>query len=280
MKTDIGQFAIVPLWLARKVSAQALKTWVALAARANDQSQAWPSIGTICADVGDDKGPASENTIRAHLRELRDAQALGVSPRQREDGSATSNMYTLFFADPAMRAVAPTPATDSGGLPATDNTPPLQKTEGAEELDPSDLDKQPERLNELRAWQDQVDPICWLVYETLLAIPRFAPKAPSQLDSIDRLVCEYLALAPARASLVAEVGTFRVWYTGERCKRKYSDGVACLRNWWAKKAAPWAMAIQRQAGRTAQDETVSVAADVISDREELLRKAKAIRTGA
>ena len=111
LHSDIGQYAIVPLWLVQSdVSATALRVFALLAARyANRVTQeCWPSQQRIADDLG-----LHRNTVKQAISELVDR---GVLTRRHRAGQGlqTSNHYTLRFVEPAhFRRTAGCPPLDT-----------------------------------------------------------------------------------------------------------------------------------------------------------------------
>ena len=100
--TDIGSYALTPLWLidliaARKLSTRALSVFVLLAAKYADRRSgaSWPSRKTLAADLA-----INETTLDDAIAQLRAAGALTVTERYDDAGDRTSNLYTLHFAAP------------------------------------------------------------------------------------------------------------------------------------------------------------------------------------
>lgn len=84
-------FAIVPLGMLGTVSASAVCVYAVLAEAANQHQTSWPSKATI----GDRTG-LSARTVQRCIAELRDAGWIGVSERNRDNGSQTSNTYLVM----------------------------------------------------------------------------------------------------------------------------------------------------------------------------------------
>ena len=72
---------------------------LAIADMANDENQAWPSNAYLMRRTG-----LSERTIRNHMRMLEHLDLLTTEVRKRENGSQTSNLYTLAVDPPAYSA--------------------------------------------------------------------------------------------------------------------------------------------------------------------------------
>lgn len=63
---------------------------MALADRANDSGECWPSIATLAKESG-----FSRSTVRASLNTLKDAGFINWKQRRDESGDLTSNLYIL-----------------------------------------------------------------------------------------------------------------------------------------------------------------------------------------
>lgn len=61
-----------------------------LGSYANEANECWPSVKRLSADCC-----CSERTVQRHLKSLEEKKLLGVSARKRENGSLSSNLYTL-----------------------------------------------------------------------------------------------------------------------------------------------------------------------------------------
>ena len=84
-------FAIVPLGMLGTVSASAVCVYAVLSEAANQHQTSWPSKATI----GDRTG-LSARTVQRCIAELRDAEWIRVSERNRNNGSQTSNTYAVM----------------------------------------------------------------------------------------------------------------------------------------------------------------------------------------
>jgi hypothetical protein len=96
--TDIGQYAIVPLWLVQSdISHTALRVFALLAGKyANRTTQeCWPSHQRIADDLH-----VHRNTVAAGIAELVERGIL-VQRHRAANGLKTSNHYTLQFIKPA-----------------------------------------------------------------------------------------------------------------------------------------------------------------------------------
>ncbi len=69
---------------------RAISVYIYLADRANKQDVCWPAIPTIARDL-----KLSESTVRRALGDLNHAELLEVTMRFRENGSCTSNLYSI-----------------------------------------------------------------------------------------------------------------------------------------------------------------------------------------
>lgn len=97
MRSDVGPFGMVPLWLLRRgVSSPAIHLYALLAAAyADREGKAWPSRATLAEQMG-----CSVDTVDRAVRELVDAQAMFKGRRANERGGQASNVYVLRFAAP------------------------------------------------------------------------------------------------------------------------------------------------------------------------------------
>jgi len=91
-RSDIGPFAIVPLWLIQSGVTPGAVTCFALmwAKWADKEGECWPSHASIAKEMD-----VSERSARNYLAELTEVGALQVVNRLRDDGSQTSNLYVL-----------------------------------------------------------------------------------------------------------------------------------------------------------------------------------------
>lgn len=85
-------WSVVPNWVVRGDTLDAFgkMSYIVLLNRANARGESWPSMATLCADVG-----ASEKTVRARLQQLVDLGLLVVVPRKSQDGSDLPNLYRV-----------------------------------------------------------------------------------------------------------------------------------------------------------------------------------------
>ena len=105
VSTDIGAFAMIPLWyLETHPSGRAVHCLSVLLAKFADRhtNQCWPTRQTI----GDLMG-CSPSTVDRAIEELREAGIVSTSGRVREDGSQTSNTYSIRLARPTCAKVVP-----------------------------------------------------------------------------------------------------------------------------------------------------------------------------
>lgn len=277
-RSDIGRYAVVPLWVARKASPAALKAYVVLGTYANDLNECWPSIATLAEDAD-----CHQNTMRSAMKELRDLGAIRVDKRSRGDGGQTSNLYTLIHVEPT----GDPPLQNPGGGPLqSTEPPPSQNLVGAIELTPKEQENQGELpLDE--TWRETSHPLCALVYDTIASIPRFAPRLVTdrhQVRHIQELVTEYLDLAPSVSVLTSKLTDFKTYWTSDRTRKQRVDGVATLRNYLTRFVATWAVTISKQGGRTARKDVMTKEGNVqggtgVKDDAALLAEVKARREG-
>lgn len=118
LTTDIGQYAIVPLWVVQSdLSATAVRVFALLAGKYAHRvtHDCWPSLQRIADDLA-----IHRNTAKAAIAELVDRGVLTRRQRGNEAGQ-TSNHYTLRFVAPdSFRASA-------GAPPRTENSPPSDR---------------------------------------------------------------------------------------------------------------------------------------------------------
>ena len=134
VKTETGPWAMVPLWVITRASANGVKLYALLAAKWADREtgSCFPSKRTVGQALG-----VSESTVERAIKELVEIGALKVDARNRADGSPTSNLYTLIQVAPG--PVRP-PAT-----PARPMADPLTETSinNHTDCDPSDREASP-----------------------------------------------------------------------------------------------------------------------------------------
>lgn len=99
MKTDVGPFAIVPLWLLESgASPRAIQLYALMAAKYADRDGAcFPAVPTLAKDV-----QTSEMTVHRALTELVAIGAMNRAPRWNATGGHRSNLYSLRFAKPQL----------------------------------------------------------------------------------------------------------------------------------------------------------------------------------
>lgn len=97
IRTDIGPFAIVPLWLIKRgISSVALHLYATLAAvYADREGKSWPSRSSLAETIG-----CSVDTVDRSVKELVKVGALVKERRMNGDGGQSSNGYTLRFGRP------------------------------------------------------------------------------------------------------------------------------------------------------------------------------------
>jgi DNA-binding transcriptional MocR family regulator len=135
LKTEIGPWALVPLWVTAKASPVALKLYALLAAKWADREShsCFPAKRSIAQSLG-----TSESTVERALRELVGIGAIEVRPRFRVDGGPTSNLYVLKQSPPAV----PSPVTP--GRPI-DRPRTTTNNQSQSDCDPSDRVAPPRR---------------------------------------------------------------------------------------------------------------------------------------
>ena len=95
-RSDIGRFAILPLWILESdISATAIRLFAIILAKYADRdtNQAHPSRRTLATDIK----AKSTNTIDRAIAELKAIGAVSVSGRIDDKGDAASNLYTLHL---------------------------------------------------------------------------------------------------------------------------------------------------------------------------------------
>lgn len=120
--TEVGPFAIVPIWIIKSASGSALSVYAILAARwaDRDENTCFPSRSTIAEELG-----VSVKTVDRAVKELTEIGALEVSSRYNDDGYQTSNFYRLAMTEPkGATDLTPRVVTyDQGGGDKFDATP-------------------------------------------------------------------------------------------------------------------------------------------------------------
>lgn len=126
--TDIGQYAIVPLWLVQSdISPTSMRVFALLAGKYANRltHECWPSLQRIADDL-----QVHRNTVKTAIAELVEHDVL-VRRHRSEQGLQTSNHYTLRFTAPkSLSRTVGCPTQDSIQSPyRTENWPPVgQKT--------------------------------------------------------------------------------------------------------------------------------------------------------
>lgn len=97
IRSDIGQWAMVPLWLVEDASPNAIAVYALLGAKwlNRETKDCWPSHTTISKILG-----VSVSTVRRSLVELEGMKALVIEPRVDNEGRQSSNRYTLLTVPP------------------------------------------------------------------------------------------------------------------------------------------------------------------------------------
>lgn len=76
-------------------------TWLALCSYADDDGYCWPSVNTMSNLTG-----IGERTLKRGLEELIEKKFIKKEQRKKDDGSFTSNYYTLYeFVPPKKKGV-------------------------------------------------------------------------------------------------------------------------------------------------------------------------------
>lgn len=70
---------------------RAVAVYMYLKSRANKDGSCWPGIKTIAAELN-----LSRTTVQRAIRDLRLAGWISVNPRYRENGSNSSNTYSIL----------------------------------------------------------------------------------------------------------------------------------------------------------------------------------------
>lgn len=120
MDSDSLKFAIVPEdLLLSGISHIALRVWCILQRHANADAEAFPSHKVLA-----EKCQCSMKTIREAIKALEKERYLTVHHRYRDDGSMTSNLYTLHYD----RQMCVPPVSNYQGVPAETTSPPPAET--------------------------------------------------------------------------------------------------------------------------------------------------------
>jgi hypothetical protein len=125
-------FVAVPTAWLQRLTPQEGWVAIAIASHADKHGAAWPSVNALAAETG-----LCRRTIQRALRRLVDKGVITVAFRQRENGSNTSNQYTIDLTGGSMTAEEGGRLKDAGGA--------SQRREGGVlktplELDPDQLD--------------------------------------------------------------------------------------------------------------------------------------------
>lgn len=156
VRSDTGNFALVPVWLLEAgVSARALQLYAILAGVYADYEtgEAFPSWATLARWMR----VSSRNTVRAALTELVDAGAVEVVHRDNAEGDPDSNLYIVHRVPPTPEPVAGDPVSGLTGVGQSDDPPLGQDVDRGvgqsadPDLDPRDPDPpepQPPRVSE------------------------------------------------------------------------------------------------------------------------------------
>ena len=78
------------IYTARELPPRAKMVYMYLRDRSNKQGQCWPGIKTIAKDLN-----LSHSTVKRALDDLCKADLVEKTRRKRENGSLTSNLYSL-----------------------------------------------------------------------------------------------------------------------------------------------------------------------------------------
>ena len=113
-KLSQTKFCIVPQWLIKHpaVSHYGIAVYAALAMYANEDGACFPSVKTLQGHI-----KCGEKAVRQGISEITEAGALKSTPRYKDDGSRTSNHYTLLTDPSFLRQVPPLP--QEGTPPST-----------------------------------------------------------------------------------------------------------------------------------------------------------------
>ena len=96
MNFEPGTFILVPnKHLLKKMSMKAQITWLALCAHADSDGVCWPSFNAMSklTNIG-------ERTLKRGVEELIELKLVEKKQRKKEDGSYSSNYYTLYLHPP------------------------------------------------------------------------------------------------------------------------------------------------------------------------------------
>lgn len=93
LTSDMGPFSLLPEWVrTAEISDKAKLLYAYLNRMANLPKGAFPSMRWLAAE-----NKSSESSIKRQLRELVKIGALTKEPRTRDNGSQTSNQYTVHL---------------------------------------------------------------------------------------------------------------------------------------------------------------------------------------
>lgn len=98
LRSDIGQFGIAPAWLAElTTNARVHQLWNILSSKYADRAGvSWPSIETIQRDMG-----CSRQTVKNTIALMMRLGVLACEQRKRPNGASATNIYRLFYVEPA-----------------------------------------------------------------------------------------------------------------------------------------------------------------------------------
>src|SRR5262245_40756564 len=125
--SDVGPFAMVPLWLPAKLAevdaghiGSALRVWVALHHwTVGREGSCYPRHALIAA-----KADLSVAAVKGALNLLRDVGAVTWQQRRTNDGDLDTNLYQLHYADPApqQERTSATPVADGSATGVEDGS--------------------------------------------------------------------------------------------------------------------------------------------------------------
>ncbi len=113
IESDAGPYGSVPLWVIQSgVSDGAIATYALMWAKWVNYStkKCWPSHASIASER-----MIAERTIIRHISELEQVGAIRVENRNRDDGSTTSNHYTMVTVPPDKFVTPPGHQCHGGG---------------------------------------------------------------------------------------------------------------------------------------------------------------------
>lgn len=203
-RSDTGQFAQVPIWLLPLVSSRAIQVYAALSAYADFESgECWPSHSRLAGDL-----KTSVTTIKRAINELVENNALLRHNRKKEDGSYSSNFYTVIRAKEV--------GSKSDDL-STEMNPPPSKNDprGGVINEPITITTSLTKTNE-RELRDAQKTIPDLIYEP---IGKIKPKS-TEWQELFKAVCDACSmdLADMTKTAQGEVGAAakQIWDVGGR----------------------------------------------------------------